>query len=522
MIGWSKIKGCCEQAANDGWRYVWVDSCCIDKTSSSELSEAINSMYQWYEKSQMCYVYLSDVTAVPTGRNGDTHHRKNSAFRRSKWFTRGWTLQELIAPKTVIFYNRSWREIGTRRCLETLISDITGIRSEHFLDPRDASVAQRMSWASRRETTRVEDHAYSLLGLFNVSMPPLYGEGWKAFRRLQLEILANSDDESIFAWNSDHKYSVNIWRRRGGLLALFPADFTGSGDIVRSESDNRRRPYYMTNRGLCIEVFLLSAKGKSSRNIYVVPLHCVRQNVDGCIGVVISYSILRAEAARDMFQRTDDDLVLVKEQERPSQRTVIYVRQSETQVRESFSYHDWQAQTSGTTFVLATDSLLQSNFTVFREIWHNCPHPPIPVRCISDYGENNQRRIGIHQGCYIVYLYFVSKAYIEGGLMKVPPEKDSEELDSFAVVLEMIGFDTAFYVDIIIPQASQSREADVEASLAALVDFRRRTDRISRAMRSGRSVSAALRRKPELEKFPVYVLDITIDPEGNLPWPDLS
>jgi hypothetical protein len=161
-VGYSKIKSCGAQAAIDGFDYFWVDTCCIDKSSSAELSEAINSMYRWYKNAEICYAYLADVLPDVEPR------RKDSPFRNSRWFTRGWTLQELIAPLSVTFYASDWREIGTRSDLEETISEITGIdirifRGEH---PRTVSIAQRMCWASKRETTRTEDIAYCLLGIF--------------------------------------------------------------------------------------------------------------------------------------------------------------------------------------------------------------------------------------------------------------------------------------------------------------------------------------------------------------------
>ncbi|KAE9367095.1 HET-domain-containing protein, partial [Stipitochalara longipes BDJ] len=241
--GFLKIEGCCNQAAFDGWEYVWIDSCCIDKTSSAELSEAINSMFEWYRQSVVCYVYLSDVPYIASEAHAKLH--------QSKWWTRGWTLQELIAPKHVLFYNCEWMEIGTKRSMEVLISSITGISREHLRNYAQASVAQKMSWASRRETTRKEDEAYCLMGIFNVHMPLLYGEGSKAFRRLQLEILANSDDESLLAWTSSWSSAIS-----GAILAFSPAGFSHAGGIVRAEIDKNRPPFSMTNKGLRMELFL--------------------------------------------------------------------------------------------------------------------------------------------------------------------------------------------------------------------------------------------------------------------------
>ena len=191
--GYQKIKSTCELAATQGYYYVWVDTCCIVKTSSAELSEAINSMCAWYQESSVCYVYLVDVD-----RSGFTE-----SFPRSRWFTRGWTLQELIAPDNVVFLDKDWNHLGTKIDMRKEVSHCAGIKEHALISldvARSMSIAERMSWASHRSTTRVEDRAYSLLGLFDVNMPLLYGEGVKAFVRLQEEILKTSTDQSIFAW----------------------------------------------------------------------------------------------------------------------------------------------------------------------------------------------------------------------------------------------------------------------------------------------------------------------------------
>lgn len=195
--GFIKIQRAAELAKSHGYRYIWVDTCCIDKTSSAELSEAINSMFRWYRRSGVCYAFLSDVD--------DHGEGLESMLSRSRWFTRGWTLQELIAPETVEFYSKNWRRIAIssraaqpndrseeEQDFQRIISDITGIDEELLnghLSLDDFSVANRMRWAAKRQTTRVEDRAYCLMGLFNVNMPLLYGEGERAFIRLQEEIL---------------------------------------------------------------------------------------------------------------------------------------------------------------------------------------------------------------------------------------------------------------------------------------------------------------------------------------------
>ena len=126
MGAYSKIKSCCAKAASEGWGHVWIDSCCIDKSSSAELSEAIKSIFKWYRDAQVCYVYLSEVAL-----RGQDHDSVISEFRRSKWFTRGWTMQELLAPSLVIFCDQDWIEIGTKSTLEDLLTKITGM--EDFL-----------------------------------------------------------------------------------------------------------------------------------------------------------------------------------------------------------------------------------------------------------------------------------------------------------------------------------------------------------------------------------------------------
>ncbi|KAF1828933.1 HET-domain-containing protein, partial [Decorospora gaudefroyi] len=172
--GFMKIEKTCELAVQAGFDYVWIDTCCIDKSSSAELSEAINSMFAWYKNSGKCFAYLFDV------------EKSQSTFANSKWFTRAWTLQELIAPSILhpggrngmIFYSRDWRLLGNKMNLRFYISDITGVPLEYLegksLDT--ASISMRMSWAAERRATRAEDIAYSLLGIFDVNMPLLYGE----------------------------------------------------------------------------------------------------------------------------------------------------------------------------------------------------------------------------------------------------------------------------------------------------------------------------------------------------------
>ncbi|KAI6000059.1 heterokaryon incompatibility protein-domain-containing protein [Pisolithus albus] len=201
--GYRKIIESCKQAMKDEYKWLWIDTCCIDKRSSAELSEAINSMYRWYQNAQVCYVYLNDVdqSTFPTQQDKSKFDKSNGW---PEWFVRGWTLQELIAPKRVEFFNKDWVHIGNKQRFAPTLERTTGIPSKVLtsgLAGKRLSVAQIMSWAAERKTTRVEDRAYSLMGLFGVNMPMLYGEGKRAFQRLQLEIIRGFTDQSIFAWN---------------------------------------------------------------------------------------------------------------------------------------------------------------------------------------------------------------------------------------------------------------------------------------------------------------------------------
>jgi hypothetical protein len=190
--GYNKIHFCGKQAAYNGISYFWVDTCCIDKSSSAELSEAINSMFKWYHNADRCFVYLSDVSTDGWDTNADISQPQfESALRESRWFTRGWTLQELLAPSSVEFFSREGKRLGDKISLERQIYEITGIPLEaiHGAPLSQFTVEQRLSWAAKRTTKRKEDEAYCLLGIFDIFMPLLYGEGKEnAFVRLQKAI----------------------------------------------------------------------------------------------------------------------------------------------------------------------------------------------------------------------------------------------------------------------------------------------------------------------------------------------
>jgi Heterokaryon incompatibility protein (HET) len=288
--GYSKLQKACQLAMRQNFQYIWIDTCCIDKSSSAELSEAINSMFLYYEKSQVCYAYLEDVVRHPGWPEKS---------EKSKWFTRGWTLQELIAPSDVEFYDSKWELLGSKKSLSGLLAEITHIDEDvlrpvflgHNILPQK-SIAKRMSWASRRETTREEDIAYCLLGIFNVAMPLLYGEGkTKAFTRLQMEIMKESTDMSIFAWTRWKELSINTYGRKRsnavtmdrhefnrwaysrkrnteqsymasrehGVLAMQPKDYIGAANVVPLPLV--QEPYTITNNGLQIRLPIVTRNG---------------------------------------------------------------------------------------------------------------------------------------------------------------------------------------------------------------------------------------------------------------------
>ncbi|KAH7093501.1 heterokaryon incompatibility protein-domain-containing protein [Paraphoma chrysanthemicola] len=256
--GYQKIDYTCIQALDDALNYAWVDTCCIDKSSSAELSEAINSMFDWYKKASICYAYLSDVV----------EERAASELSKSRWFTRGWTLQELLAPTHVTFYDVRWQPLGSKSDSAHLISKITaideralgvGVKGPYSL--YRFSVATRMSWASRRQTTRVEDVAYSLLGIFDIDMPLLYGEGRRAFVRLQEEIIRRTPDDSILAWGLNASIQddrgqfpgqvVTAMQDNWGflpILASSPADFEDCRNLTRPSAPPKQ--FATTNFGL--------------------------------------------------------------------------------------------------------------------------------------------------------------------------------------------------------------------------------------------------------------------------------
>ncbi|TBU24369.1 hypothetical protein BD311DRAFT_702219 [Dichomitus squalens] len=244
-----KLQRFCEVAAEDNFDWGWADSSCIDKTSSSELTESLNSMYDWYRYAGTCYTFLHDLDDVDI-----TDPMFREEFRNSKWFTRGWTLQELLASKVLLFLSKTWRAVGSKHTLAELVESVTGIDRSvlTFQEPLESfSIACKMSWAASRTTTRVEDEAYALMGIFGVNIPISYGEGRYAFIRLQEAIVRQHPDQTIFAW--------------GRVLPPYPFVYTHPGDTSPVTNSIRVPP-------LLNEYFLASGPREFSESTAFRPL----------------------------------------------------------------------------------------------------------------------------------------------------------------------------------------------------------------------------------------------------------
>jgi hypothetical protein len=280
LKGYRKVQSFCRESLKDGFEWAWADTCCIDKANPTELSEAINSMYAWYQDSERCYVYLSDLSGtwdIPVPSSV-----LHTMLESCSWFTRGWTLQEMIAPTEAVFFDQSWRYIGTRTELAQYISDITNVDVQLLKNKKGLSrfsCAQKLSWAAGRQTTRIEDRSYSLLGIFGITLSLRYGEGHGAFQRLQEAIMFRSSDQSLFAWTLEggkEFYSHNPFETLNPycILAPSPDCFHNSSNIIPYEAKDWqnfwshyaakycRRSYYNPRRCLGTSGFLSSVNSE--------------------------------------------------------------------------------------------------------------------------------------------------------------------------------------------------------------------------------------------------------------------
>lgn len=275
--GFAKIQAVCSLAQARGFAYAWVDTCCIDKTSSAELTENINAMYRYYASSAFCFAYLCDLPPLTEDQkreevnwwsdydrytNGYDHFAAPSTaetLRDCRWFSRGWTLQELIAPRYVEFYDADWDFRGSRDNWKGTLAEITGVNLSVLSHERSLDtvpVATRLSWAARRETSRQEDAAYCLLGLFGVYMPLIYGEGDNAFLRLQEEICRMTNDLSLFAWKAsppagaEQRQQQQMFR---GIFARSASEFAHCNRLHAAQSKGFTGEFSITNKGLRFE-----------------------------------------------------------------------------------------------------------------------------------------------------------------------------------------------------------------------------------------------------------------------------
>ena len=252
-------------------------------------------MFAWYKAAQLCIVHLADVT----------DREDAESFGNSVWFTRGWTLQELLAPAALTFYTSDWAVIGSKDShqLALIISKVTGIPQRMLKSPdilHNVSVARRMSWVAGRQTSRTEDLAYCLLGIFDINMPLLYGEGQKAFYRLQMEIMDQLDDESLFAWQDDPSTAESATH---GLLAKSPSKFAACGNIVCTQTPSRLQspPIRMTSRGAEVfselsETYSSTAEGQP---IFVYELGCGTTHSNAyCLDMQVGGHVLREGKVR--------------------------------------------------------------------------------------------------------------------------------------------------------------------------------------------------------------------------------
>ncbi|MAD81503.1 MAG: hypothetical protein CL912_00935 [Deltaproteobacteria bacterium] len=437
-------------------------------------------MFSWYKFAQVCYVYLSDVPSAD-----EDHYSPNSHFCQSKWFRRGWTLQELLAPARVEFYSQDWVEFGTKSSLEDLITSITGIT--HLFNYEDACVAQKMSWAADRQTTREEDQAYCLMGLFGVNMTTLYGEGGtKAFIRLQEKIISKTDDDSIFAWS--HQLG------RGGLLAESPSFFAESGDVRRGPFDAARPPHYMTNKGLRMELILLPQQVPDSEPCFLAPLNCTREGSRrSFVALQISKSAT-AYAREGVFQTPEWEgkrmiPIVIFRGKKPlfGQRTVIFFRQELGQPPGSSTL-----ETGPSRIVVPTLSLLECGFSPSQRsnmvdgcCWkQEDVDSPLTRKAVSA-GE-------------VAELFFTN--------------------EDFGIFALAIGLDeNRIWIDVVQPlNQPQSLSMAAFPEISELLTGPR-VDRISKWLPNGLSVSAAVRVAVNMGML-VYKVDVMVGSGHRLRW----
>jgi hypothetical protein len=499
----AKIKNCCAQAARDGFQYVWIDTCCIDKSSSSELSEAINSMYQWYKNARICYAYLVDVQSSSTDIE--------LQLRESRWFKRGWTLQELIAPPIVEFYAADWTEIGTKMSRQELLSEITSINVRILRggDLSSCNIAERMSWASERVTTRSEDLAYCLMGLFDVHMPMLYGEGKRAFFRLQEEIMKGTEDYTLFAWTSPddsddsglfadspaafRRILTDSLGRRWTYsdLRYSPADF-----IALGETGNRhisKDPPRITSRGVQVS-FPLLYENDGERETHLALIYLLRQpeNDRACINLRV------LDSGSSQYSRASNS--------RTSQKEIVFIRAEDIRhlslpklpiyIKSPGDWWKWDAVPD--TFLLTMRLAPQSKSYLSISTVFDCGHTDLATKA---------------------YYFPVWRKTAVGAILF-----SCKPTGHFLVILGLSGW--PLHLPLRLPLCEVLTDNDITNTSDTKIDqayrylegeasWADRTDRASKALRSGMVVTVSLRKAPSRgEGILTYALHVALEPDG--------
>ncbi|KAF8549355.1 hypothetical protein OG21DRAFT_606102 [Imleria badia] len=264
--GYSKLVNFCAKAAEYGCCLAWSDTCCINKDSSTELEEAIRSMFKWYRDSHVCIAYLAEATSIDD-------------FWKDVWFTRGWTLQELLAPRMMKFYGKDWvplsNSVNDKQDVEMLdaLSQATGIphRDLRIFRPGTRNVHQKMMWASNRTTTRVEDLAYSLIGIFDVSLTIAYGEGQRSFHRLMEAIINRCGEWEIMAWagrpsadSAALPESPRCYKALGEAQATVESGVSGDNKLAQRAWRGDRN-FIMTKQGLQFKLLIVDLPSSSMK-----------------------------------------------------------------------------------------------------------------------------------------------------------------------------------------------------------------------------------------------------------------
>jgi hypothetical protein len=495
-------------------------------------------MYSWYKESQVCYAYLADI------RRGET---LQDDLRGSNWFTRGWTLQELLAPSSVVFFDTNWNDVGTKGSLVDIISEITGIND--FVNFEGACVAQKMSWVAKRETTRVEDMAYCLLGLFNVNMPPLYGEGEKSFVRLQLEILKTSDDESIFAWDAKQKYS-------SGLLATTPKYFMDLGNIrplKRTDLGNDlftrdAQPFSITNKGLHISLLLIQAH-RSDENLFLAPLKCLladskgegdriptvqlRKSVEGVeIYTRVANFMSQSSRIENLLMPSYDDINLKRRSSNQFLHKYIYVNEERSyKLNRSLTIKGWE-------FLVKLSSLKDHGFAISQ--YDQLDLKLNPEDSVDETRLVIKSVLGIVAGLQfvngrtgetIVLAIIVENGYAPS-LVMLTPDSD-EKLENITSSLFHLCIGTTSIGSVNSSTSSEdsavaadrnghasSSGSENTGEIESYVPHQRPPlDRMSQRLRNGKSVSACLRHVIADGGHQQFWIDIVIDAQDALRWP---